>query len=229
MAQLSKGYIYVHTFPNGKKYVGQTTNDPSVRWGKNGSCYTRKKSCVGNAIKKYGWNKIKHDIIFEFTAKNKKSLIEVLNIVESKEIIDNNSLYPNGYNLTLDCTNSFVSEATRKKMSKNMRALQKTAYFKEANRQGKLRMYQNPEEYKKRVKNMKKYLQTSEVKKKRAISKKKYFESGGKVWNAGKNYNEEDMKSYKKALDYARHVRWHINRGIKKDGCEFCKKHCTKK
>lgn len=56
-------YVYVHTVPNGKIYVGQT-KDVLKRWN-NGEGY------VGNRlfykdITIYGWNNIKHEIIAEY-------------------------------------------------------------------------------------------------------------------------------------------------------------------
>ena len=31
--------LYCHTFPNGKKYIGITKQDPARRWGKDGNGY----------------------------------------------------------------------------------------------------------------------------------------------------------------------------------------------
>lgn len=55
------GYIYLHVFPNGKVYVGQTIVPPTQRWGKGGIGY-RSQLKMWNAIKKYGWNNILHII-----------------------------------------------------------------------------------------------------------------------------------------------------------------------
>ena len=54
-------YVYLHIFPNGKKYCGFTKN-PQQRWSP--SNYARCPA-VYNAILKYGWSNIKHEIIFE--------------------------------------------------------------------------------------------------------------------------------------------------------------------
>jgi group I intron endonuclease len=53
-------YIYKHTSPSGKCYIGQTTN-PKNRW--RSSAY---KPCPKfyNAIQKYGWCNFTHEIIF---------------------------------------------------------------------------------------------------------------------------------------------------------------------
>lgn len=54
-------YIYCHTAPNGKRYVGQTTQDPKDRWSNGHGYYKQKK--FYRAIKKYGWNNFKHEIL----------------------------------------------------------------------------------------------------------------------------------------------------------------------
>ena len=54
--------VYVHVFPNGKRYVGITGRPVKERW-KNGSGYHGQ--VVENAIKKYGWDNIKHEILHE--------------------------------------------------------------------------------------------------------------------------------------------------------------------
>jgi diadenosine tetraphosphatase ApaH/serine/threonine PP2A family protein phosphatase len=65
-------YIYKHTSPSGKCYIGQTTN-PKNRW--RSSAY---KPCPKfyNAIQKYGWCNFTHEIIFkchdEFEANRKE-------------------------------------------------------------------------------------------------------------------------------------------------------------
>ena len=51
--------IYVHEFPNGKKYFGQTCVDPEVRW-RNGKRYS---GLMKRAIDKYGWENIIHKIL----------------------------------------------------------------------------------------------------------------------------------------------------------------------
>jgi group I intron endonuclease len=55
--------VYMHTFPNGKVYIGITARNPIKRWGYNGNGY-RYQPLVYNAILKYGWDNIKHEILF---------------------------------------------------------------------------------------------------------------------------------------------------------------------
>lgn len=70
--------LYEHSSPSGKIYVGITSWSVEHRWEK-GAGYVKCKAFY-NAIKKYGWDNIKHNIIAtnlgEMTAKNmEKDLI----------------------------------------------------------------------------------------------------------------------------------------------------------
>lgn len=58
------GYcVYMHTAPNGKVYIGITMRNPEHRWN-NGKGYTLNKHFT-NAILKYGWDNIKHEILYD--------------------------------------------------------------------------------------------------------------------------------------------------------------------
>ena len=53
-------FVYIHTCPNGKKYVGVTTqSNPEYRW-REGKGYKR-NTYFYRAIKKYGWDNIEHE------------------------------------------------------------------------------------------------------------------------------------------------------------------------
>lgn len=63
--------VYAHTSPSGKVYIGISKNI-KLRWRRNGSTYLRINKKTGeychllfaNAIIKYGWNNIKHEILY---------------------------------------------------------------------------------------------------------------------------------------------------------------------
>lgn len=55
--------IYVHTAPNGKKYVGQTCQRPERRW-RNGAGYCKNPHFY-RAILKYGWDSFTHEVVYE--------------------------------------------------------------------------------------------------------------------------------------------------------------------
>lgn len=57
--------VYVHVFPNNKKYFGITSKRPNARW-EGGTGYDKEHQPVMyNAIQKYGWNNVKHIILYE--------------------------------------------------------------------------------------------------------------------------------------------------------------------
>lgn len=56
-----KWSVYIHTCPNGKKYIGITSRSCEDRW-RNGHGYRNNEHFYA-AIVKYGWDNIKHEII----------------------------------------------------------------------------------------------------------------------------------------------------------------------
>lgn len=56
--------VYMHTTPSGKRYIGITAQTVEKRW-QNGFGYAYgENDYFFNAIKKYGWDNIKHEILF---------------------------------------------------------------------------------------------------------------------------------------------------------------------
>lgn len=56
-------YVYKHTSPSGKIYIGISSGDPNKRW-QNGRGYA-KNHHFSSAIKKYGWDNFKHEIVIK--------------------------------------------------------------------------------------------------------------------------------------------------------------------
>ena len=99
-------------FPNGKRYVGQTSVPLKRRWGKNGRKYEN-QPYLYNAILKYGWNNIEHLTL-------KSNLIpDEADYFEKYYIKLYNSCDENfGYNIeTGGSLHKEVSQKTRKKLS----------------------------------------------------------------------------------------------------------------
>ena len=65
--------VYIHLFPNGKRYVGLTMRDVNKRW-LNGRGY-RTQKVVYNAILKYGWDNISH-IVYECDTESEMKYLE---------------------------------------------------------------------------------------------------------------------------------------------------------
>lgn len=98
----AKWTVYIHIVPkelsgydNDKYYVGITSLKPEQRWGKNGLRYINHHQYFKNAILKYGWDNIQHEIIAEHLTKNEACIMEKTLI---NKLMSNNKLF--GYNLT---------------------------------------------------------------------------------------------------------------------------------
>lgn len=116
---MKKGIIYKATSPSGKIYIGQTVQKLNIRISAHISIAYNKNSSKYNyilyrAIRKYGKNNFKWEIIYKNIPYNKLSDLEI------KTIKKYNS-YKNGYNQTLggEGTIGFKhSNKTKKKLSK---------------------------------------------------------------------------------------------------------------
>lgn len=53
--------VYKHTTPSNKVYIGITSQKETHRWGHDGNGYGRQ--AFGNAVRKYGWDNIQHEVI----------------------------------------------------------------------------------------------------------------------------------------------------------------------
>ena len=95
--------VYMHTTPDGRKYIGITRNLPNTRWNEGAGYESQKK--FYRAIQKDGWDNIEHTIIAAgLTEKEAKAL-------ESELILEYKTYDPQyGYN-----TNLSVAEVGRVK------------------------------------------------------------------------------------------------------------------
>ena len=103
--------VYMHVFPDGKKYVGITGQNVEKRWGK-GRYY---KSCtlVYEAIQKYGWDNIEHIILFEDLQKEEAEQKEI-ELIEFYNLSDERY----GYNLCKGGRTNFPNEKVLEKLRK---------------------------------------------------------------------------------------------------------------
>ena len=85
--------VYKHTTPSGKVYVGMTSKSAEERW-RNGRGY-RRNNHFWNAIKKYGWDNIQHEILAKGLSREEAGRVEQMYIAlfESDDQLK-------GYNLT---------------------------------------------------------------------------------------------------------------------------------
>lgn len=104
--------LYVHITPNNKYYVGITSTSVETRWGNNGIKY--KNQLFNRAIEKYGWDNIKHIIVFDNLSKEKAVSLEKKYISK----LNSNNINK-GYNLTSGGEGSCgikITDTTRKKL-----------------------------------------------------------------------------------------------------------------
>lgn len=89
----SKGHytIYKHTGPTGLPYFGITGKLPEKRW-KDGNGYASNEPFFHD-IQLYGWDAFAHEIVRDCVSEKYSSAKEALLILQ------NDSIYPNGYNL----------------------------------------------------------------------------------------------------------------------------------
>ena len=103
--------VYIHIFSNGKNYIGITRRNPIKRWGFNGYGY-RLQTKFYNAILKYGWDNIKHEILFTNLTKEEAEEKEI-------ELIKKYNSIENGYNVENGgSVKGKHSEETKSKISK---------------------------------------------------------------------------------------------------------------
>lgn len=82
MQNSGKYTVYMHTLPNGKCYIGLTKQNPVLRWDY-GHGYKHNEYFY-RAIQKYGWNNIKHEILFTDLTKDEAEEKEIALIAQFK-------------------------------------------------------------------------------------------------------------------------------------------------
>ena len=118
MTESDKGYfVYIHTFPNGKHYVGITQQNPSRRW--HGGRGYDKQPYISNAIKKYGWENVYHIVLYENMTKEEaeKKERELISVLKSNERDFGYNIANGGF-----CRGS-MSEESRKKLSESRKGI----------------------------------------------------------------------------------------------------------
>lgn len=109
--------IYVHTTPDGKRYVGCTGMEPIKRFGSNGSGYRYNKNFY-NDILLFGWNNINHQVLE--TVEDKKIAIKR---EEYYTLLFRSNEPEFGYNIYVG---NIKDEENRKKYSEKMKGRKKS-------------------------------------------------------------------------------------------------------
>lgn len=117
-------YLYKHICPKGKIYIGITKQEPHLRW-KNGHGYSDNQYFT-RAIKKYGWDNFKHEIIYSKLTKEEAENKE-------KNLISfyKSNIREFGYNIQKGgSVNEKHSEETKRKISQSLMGIKNPRYGK---------------------------------------------------------------------------------------------------
>lgn len=113
-----QGYkLYRHTSPSGKVYIGITKTSVYARW-MNGRGYRRHNNAFYNAILKYGWDNIKHEVLFTNLSKDRAIRLEI-------ELIRHYKSLRISYNISDGGNLSSSTECSRRSSSENLKRLWK--------------------------------------------------------------------------------------------------------
>lgn len=125
--------VYKHTSPSGKVYIGITSKEPKQRW-QNGNGYWSNKHFF-SAIKKYGWDNIKHEVLIT-------GLTEEEAKAKEKELIAYyDCMSPKGYNQTEGgdgCKGWKMTREQRERISKRLKGKKRPPEMREFLRQRQL-------------------------------------------------------------------------------------------
>lgn len=119
--------VYKHTFPNGKVYIGITSQSVERRWRPDGHGYSY-QGLIYNAIKKYGWENVKHEVLEYVPTKENAEQLERYYIEQYKS---NNR--DHGYNIKdggMCAKGHKLREETKKKMSESRKGENNWIYGK---------------------------------------------------------------------------------------------------
>lgn len=180
--------LYMHIFPNDKVYIGITCQKPESRWGKDGNAYQHNQY-MQNAILKYGWNNIKHEILHTGLTKEAAEQKEIELIAKYKS---NQREY--GYNIENGGHVNCVSDETKRKLSQ-IRKGRKLTQEQKMKISCSLLGREVSQLTKKRISEALKGREaTEEAKAKMSIARK-----GKSSWNKGKELSQEHKTKLKAA------------------------------
>lgn len=130
-----KYIIYEHLFPNGKKYIGITCRDPKKRW-KGGLYGYPHNEHMQNAIKKYGWENVKHIILAKDLTKEEAENEEI-RLIELYDLTNREK----GYNLEKGGkAANRITEETRRKLKEKCSGKNNARYGIEVSKETREKM-----------------------------------------------------------------------------------------
>lgn len=185
--------LYVHISPSNKRYYGITSTSTVQRWN-NGKGY--KTQYFYRAIKKYGWENFKHEILFDNLTKDEACLLEqcyitLYDTMNPKYGYNNTSGGEHYTHSDITCqklsianTGKHPTEETKRKISNSLKGKNHINYGRHLSEETRNKI---------RMANTGKHL-TEEQKRKMRESLK-----GRTAWNKGKKLSEEHIRKLSEA------------------------------
>lgn len=128
--------VYMHIFPNGKKYVGITCRPLKQRF-KGGYGYAH-NSHMMNAIRKYGWENVEHKLLANNLTKHDVEQMEI-NLINKYDLTN----HKKGYNIELGGkAANRITEETRKKLREKCSGKNNARYGVEVSQETREKMRQ---------------------------------------------------------------------------------------
>lgn len=109
--------VYKHTSPSGKVYIGMTGQSASRRW-RNGEGY-KDNTYFYRAIKKYGWENITHEILYDNLTKDEACQKEI-EMIEFYNSMDSYKGYNTSSGGSCPALGMIHTEEMKKKMSERI-------------------------------------------------------------------------------------------------------------
>ena len=127
--------VYEHVFPNGKKYIGITCRDLKKRW-KGGLRGYDHNDYMQNAIKKYGWENVKHNVLASGLSKEDAENEEI-RLIALYDLTNRNK----GYNLEKGGkAANRITEETRQKLREKCSGKNNARYGVEVSKETREKM-----------------------------------------------------------------------------------------
>ena len=115
--------VYKHTFPNGKVYIGITCTNVFKRW--NGGLGYKSQTLMFRAITKYGWDNIRHEVLFDSLTQEEAEATE-------KRLIAEHNACDAAYGYNVESGGNVgkkLAESTKQKISESRKG-KRWDYFK---------------------------------------------------------------------------------------------------
>lgn len=179
--------VYMHIFPNNKKYIGITKQIPKYRWRNKNFHYNKN---MVDAIYEFGWNNIEHKILYEHLTKEEAEQKEIELIAQYKS---NQREF--GYNLYSGGTKGFKrNQETLNKLSSSLKGRKSPCGMlgKKHSMETKLKMSETRKGKKRKITSILKTAEANSIKVNQYDLNGNYIRSWNSISNAARELKIKD-------------------------------------